>query len=103
MKTSTNDNKMKAKLMKDGSVLKYMCGFSAAGEGCAGGGAVLLFAGILLGFFMSAADFGMPQALVAGGICVWPGNAVLPAKFMICKETCHRMLTNSLYAKQCPA
>ena len=73
MKTSTNDSKMKAKMTKDGSVLKYMCGFSAAGEGCLGGGAVLLFAGILLGFFMSAADFGVPQSLVAGGIFAVPG------------------------------
>lgn len=69
----TVDDRMKRKLTKNGSVLKYMASFSAGAAGCIAGGLVLLFASVLIIVMMSAGDMDILQVAVVSGMFALPG------------------------------
>lgn len=69
----TSDDHLKRKMMRKGSVLKYLGGISPGGAGCAAGGGVLLFSGILLCIFMRAGEFDWLRSAIAGGVFMLPG------------------------------
>lgn len=68
--------KIRKKMAKDGSVLKYMYSVAGLGKGLVAGGLMLVFAGVLLAI-MLLSTFEAPQAIRIGGVGVVPGLLLL--------------------------
>lgn len=64
--------KIRKKMLKDGSVLKYMYTVAGAGKGLVAAGLMLLFAGVMLAVMMMS-SFEASQAVMMGGVAVVPG------------------------------
>ena len=66
------NERIRKKMRKDGSVLKFMYSVAGVGKGLAAGGLMLVFIGVVLAAMLMPV-FETPQAVMVGGVGVIPG------------------------------
>lgn len=66
------NDKIKKKMTKDGSILKYMYSAAGIGKGLVAGGGMLVFVGVILAAMMMP-NFETSAAVMAGGAGIVPG------------------------------
>ena len=76
------NEKIKKKMSKDGSVLKFMYSVAGAGKGLVAMGAMLVPIGILLGVAL-AGVMGTMQAIVVTAVCAIPGLLLIIGGMML--------------------